>query len=632
MSLASLVALSSLAAETTADVELPSVKVTASPITQAERIAKDGAESVVLSREQLALLNAQDLQTALRQVPGLTISRYAPIGSYGGAQGGSVYIRGFGTARPGGEIRMYTDGVPRESGMWSHPLMDSMPIDFAATIAVQKSPHPARYSGTFGAVDVATRRSSLPGWEGEAALVCGRYGTLLSALSAGVKEGPVDAYAGGSYKRSDGYRGHNDSRIASAFGRIGLDLSETESLGFVYQKTDSRVEDPGEIIRLTPPRTDRFDLSTDLFALRFETVREGLTGFSLLAFERGAIDWYQDGLCRPPSGPAVDGNAHTEWDNFHFRNFYEWNAWRNLTLTAGLDLVHEDGGTQTRNLANGKAPFSADGALTTVSPYLGARYDVSLSKDWTLTPSIGARRYFHSQYGGEWAPDAALTLDWREKAQLFATGSRGVHYPGVYTRALAADYARSTLNAELLDYAAGGLKLIFGDSFECLATVFHTDAKDRIDKTAHGYVNAGGMRATGVEISAHVRPIDDLALFGGLTYTNPETAPVSRLPRWTASAGVTWKVCPYLTATIDGQFLDQMYAYSVRASSDAADLVRIKEGLLVNARLAVPLESITSVSGEMFVALENLADRNYEYYPGYPMEGIMWYVGCKLTF
>ena len=55
--------------------------------------------------------------------------------------------------------------------------------------------------------------------------------------------------------------------------------------------------------------------------------------------------------------------------------------------------------------------------------------------------------------------------------------------------------------------------------------------------------------------------------------------------------------------------------------------------MLVNTRLAVPLESLTSaLRGEAFVALENLADRDYEYYPGYPMDGIMWYVGCRLTF
>ena len=66
------------------------VVVTATPITHEETVSKDGAETVTIGRTQLAALNAQDLQTALRQVPGVTISRYAPVGSYGGGQGGSV--------------------------------------------------------------------------------------------------------------------------------------------------------------------------------------------------------------------------------------------------------------------------------------------------------------------------------------------------------------------------------------------------------------------------------------------------------------------------------------------------------------------------------------------------------------
>ena len=55
---------------------LETVLVLASPITQEEQVSKDGEETVYLSRAQLDALNAQDLQTALRQVPGLGISRY----------------------------------------------------------------------------------------------------------------------------------------------------------------------------------------------------------------------------------------------------------------------------------------------------------------------------------------------------------------------------------------------------------------------------------------------------------------------------------------------------------------------------------------------------------------------------
>ena len=105
---------------------------------------------------------------------GGAISGYSAIGSYGGAQGGSVYIRGVGTARPGGEVRTYSDGAPRESGVWGHPLMDSLPIDFAESITVQKNPHPSERAGAFGAVEVESMRRLDPGYGGEVNLAYGR--------------------------------------------------------------------------------------------------------------------------------------------------------------------------------------------------------------------------------------------------------------------------------------------------------------------------------------------------------------------------------------------------------------------------------------------------------------------------
>jgi len=75
-----------------------------------------------------------------------------------------------------------------------------------------------------------------------------------------------------------------------------------------------------------------------------------------------------------------------------------------------------------------------------------------------------------------------------------------------------------------------------------------------------------------------------------------------------------------------------MNAYSVRSSADAAELREPDAGFLLNTRLAVPLESFTPFGGELYVSLENLTNGDYEYYPGYPIGGLMWYFGCKLRF
>src|SRR3989339_388522 len=147
--------------------KLSEIVVTASPITQCESVGKDGGNVSVVGRTQIERLDAKELPSALRQVPGVTISRYNLLGSYGGESGGSVYIRGEGTGRPGSEIKIYSDGAPRESGVWSHPIMDMVPVDFADSVSVFKGPQPQSYPGTFGAVNIETLRRQKFGYESE---------------------------------------------------------------------------------------------------------------------------------------------------------------------------------------------------------------------------------------------------------------------------------------------------------------------------------------------------------------------------------------------------------------------------------------------------------------------------------
>ena len=610
--------------------ELQEIEVVASPITQTENVSRDGVESATISRSQLALLNAQDVQTALRQVPGVSISRYSAIGSYGGAQGGSVYIRGVGTARPGGEVRMYSDGAPRESGVWGHPLMDSLPIDFADSITVQKNPHPGERAGTFGAVEVESLRRREDGYEGDVNLAYGRHNTMISSVAAGAKESGVDVYAGTSYKTSDGHRDHNHAMLKSAFGRVGLDLSNYERLSFIYQRTESKVEDPGMKGRPVPVY-DRFDLDSDLYTVRFDTDREYLKGFSLVYFEHGVIEWHKDHLDdAKPLSPA--GDADTTWLNWGTRNRFDWNVWEGLWLIGAVDAASEGGHACNTRYDNGKAVFAYHGRFASVSPYLGTRYDFELGDDWCLTPAAGVRHHFHEVYDSEWAPMASLMLSKVNAFEFFANASRAVHYPGIYTRAVSDDFAKNTLEAETMDYFSVGSKVMVDEKLDAMLCFFHSEVDDRIDKTANGYINSGSMRANGVEVSSHWYAHKDLSFYGGAAFTEPETSPVSRLPRWTFTLAGTWKICEYLKWSVDGEYIGSMNAYSVRADADRANLQKVGDAFVFNTRLAVPLESFTPVKGELYAAIENFTDTDYEYYPGYPVGGAMWYVGCRLRF
>lgn len=629
---AALAALSALApfaraAETNEVTTLERVVVTASPIAKEERFTADGADVTFVGADQTARLTAQDLPTALRHVPGVSVSRYSPIGCYGGAQGGSVYVRGTGESRPGSSLTVFQDGVPAVGSFFSHPLMDLNPIDFAESIEVTKSPRPRTVPNSFTAIDLTTWRQRDEGFSGEADLAYGRFSSLIGSARAGVKEGAFDAAAGASYRYSEGKRDHNTAELRNAFVRFGAELSESDYLTFIYRRAESMVQDPGAKGEPTPVR-DQFETDMDSYAVRLDSDREWMKGSSLVYVTDGRIRWHKDHISDTnPRSPY--GWSKTDWQTWGYRGLYDFLV-GDATFTLGLDEMVERGRTRTVNERTGQrtwAPGEKYQFLT--SPYAAARYDFHLNDEWTLTPSVGTRYHFMSDLHGEWAPSAAVTLG-TESFGVFASYARAVHYPGLVFRANTA--AWDSIDAETMDTFTVGVRAKPCEWLSVHASAFRNEIEDRFDLDAAGqYHNASDLKATGFELTARVTPTDDLAFYAGATYTIAETHPVSRLPEATGVVGASWRFLEYLHLDADVEYSSSMYAYTVR-SADPSDLSKVPCFWTANVRLACDLEAFSPLDGEIYVAGENVFNRHYEYFPGYEMPGAMIYVGCKLRF
>ena len=614
-------------AATNAVAELERVVVTASPIAKEERFTPDGAEVTFVGADQTARLTAQDLPTALRHVPGVSISRYAPIGAYGGAQGGSVYVRGTGESRPGSSLTVFQDGVPAVGSFFSHPLLDLNPIDFAESVEVTKSPRPRTVPNSFTAVDLTTWRQRDEGFSGETDVSYGRFSTLVSSARAGVKDGPVDFAAGAAYRYSEGKRDHNMAELRNAFARGGVELSEADYLTFIYRRAESKVQDPGVKGEPTPVR-DQFETDMDSYAVRLDSDREWMKGRSLVYVTDGRIRWHKDHISDTnPKSPY--GWSKTDWQTWGYRGLYDLLV-GDATFTLGLDEMVERGRTRTVNEATGArtwAPGTKYQYLT--SPYAAARYDFALGDDWTLTPSAGTRYHFMSDLHGEWAPSAALSLG-TDDFGVFASYARAVHYPGLVFRANTD--AWDAIDAETMDTFTLGFRVAPTEWLSIHASAFRNEIDDRFDLDSAGqYHNASDLRANGFELTARVAPTDDLALYAGATYTIAETHPVSRLPEATGVVGASWRFLTHLHLDADVEYSSSMYAYTTR-SGDPADLAKVPCFWTANVRLACDLAAFSSLDGEIYVAGENVCNRHYEYFPGYEMPGAMVYVGCKLKF
>ncbi|MFC1800352.1 TonB-dependent receptor [Candidatus Eisenbacteria bacterium] len=603
-------------------VRIDTVEVVDTPIISGEDITLYGGTTTAVGRHQIEELSAQDLPSALRLLPGVTISRYNLLGSYGGGEGGSVYIRGQGSGRPGSEIKVYVDGAPREVGVWSHPVMDMVPTDYASSIEVFKGPQPYNYPGTFGTVDLTTLRRSHAGYETSCNLALGEYGTGGGVFRHGGKIRAFDYYLGISYKESDGHRPHADGKIESQFLRMGLDAAGDVHVGYVLQHTDNWSRDPGRVDGPMPER-DRFATETLTHNIRLDHDGGRFDGYAVLYYEDGQIRWEKDHLDGPDTPP---GNSNTDWNNYGFRGTEDM-TWGDFGLTAGLEI--EDEGGQSRNVTlTGAVPFQYEGRFTTVAPALAARYRIGAGK-FTLIPSAGLRYYDHSRFASETAPHAGLichAAGWK----LFATYARGVTYPGVYVLGIASSTI-DELKAEILDHFEIGASAGFGNRIKLQTSVFRDKADNLLQWTPQGLVNVKRYEVNGLEISSTLDPLLNLSLYGAITVLDPVQEKTPRAPGLSASAGVNYRPISRWRLTVDFEHVGEQYVYNGRSGAGAiVDAEKLPSYFVINGGIGYGFSDHIPGLAELSLEIENLTNESYSFQPGYPMPGRTVLVTARL--
>jgi outer membrane cobalamin receptor len=594
-------------------VVIDTVEVTASPILAEETVASYGGSVISVGRRQVEDLGATDLPSALRLLPGVTISRYNLLGSYGGGEGGAVYLRGQGAGRPGSEIRVYVDGAPREVGVWSHPVMDIVPVDYASSIEITTAPQPYAYPGTFGAVDLATARRVQTGYETFFDISMGEHNTRGGVFKHGGRIQAFDYYAGFTYRQSDGHRPHADGRVESQYARLGFEGPSGLHASYIFEHTDNWSRDPGRVGYPTPTR-DRFATETLTHSVRLDHAGDASGGFAVFYYEDGRIRWQKDHLAGPTT-PA--GNSDTDWENYGFRGSEDVSLGA-LGLTAGLEV--EDEGGKTRNTTlSGLVPFKYEGRFTTTAPALAARYRIRLGPG-EVVPSAGIRYYAHSRFASRAASHAGL-LYRTGSCRAFATYARGISYPGVYAIGVAAGTI-DRLEPEILDHVEAGFNASWGVVTNFQTSIFHDVSDNLIQETPDGFLNVRDYEVTGIEVSGLLKPGRVLSLYGSLTVLHPRHEKTPRTPGLSVSAGANLRPIPRLRLTLDTEYVDSQYAFNGRSSSeDTAGMEKLASYLVAGAGIAYDLPARAPLAWELSLTVENLTDRTYAFQPGYEMPG-----------
>lgn len=615
-----------------AAVELPDSLVIGSPVIDENSTDAFGSLTTVVGQEQIRDLNALDLSSALRRTPGVTVSRFNPVGSFGGAEGGAVYIRGLGASRPGSEIKTYIDGVPFYMGVWNHPLLDLLPINGMQSINVHKGPQPQTFGNTFAAIDLTPRQAaSGDNQHGELQLTGGSFRTFTDQATLTGRSGAWDYSLAQGAAHSDGDRADGDGRLNNGLARIGYQLNDNWSASLLTLHADNQASDPGQK-GLPATKMGDFNTRGTLAALSLAHEYEQAQGSLKL--------YHNEGRGSALDQAGLDGDTITNFSMQGLRWEESLQPWQGGGVALGLEVDESKGDVAFRRIA--PAPQDAYDAptLRLVSPHAALSQAIDLNQDWTLTPSAGIRSYDHNVYESSTAPHAGVLLSTTD-VEFRANVSRGINYPGLETSVLshlipALGQSWKELEPEQLDHQELGVKFNPTSSATLDLAVFKDKLKDRYlfafppAVSQPAYVNLGDYDMRGVEATWQQNWNQHWSSFVGFTSLDPSLKSLPYAPERSISVGTTYETGPWRLSA-DAQYQSSMYVLQEERVEGASNVEQVDGFTVVNLRVGHAVPQLGEV-GEVFVAVENLFGRDYAYRTGYSMPSTSAQLGVKMGF
>ncbi|MEN6439203.1 MAG: TonB-dependent receptor plug domain-containing protein [Syntrophobacter sp.] len=610
------------------------VVVVAPPVIEGNQVNRLGSQVTTVTEKQIEDLNAQDFASALRQTPGVVVSHHNPIGSFGGGEGGAIFIRGKGISRPGAEVQILIDGIPKFVGVWTHPVLDVLSVDIVDKMEVYKGAQPVLFGNmAFGAVDIATKRIREDGFYSSVETAAGSYNTWVEVTEHGGKMGPFDYYLVQSFRSSDGHRTDADGELQNYFARLGYQFTPHLYGSVILNHSDNWADDPGSVDGSIKP-DGRFKTNDYFTVATLANQYDLADGYIKIYSDLGHIDWinqYNDG--------ARNGGTYTDWNNYGVRARERLKPWEGGELLFGMDIDY----------ITGKADFAPDSthfdetAFRLVSPYMALSQLFGSKDSFYAVPSAGIRYISHNKFKDEPGPQAGLTFGYKD-TELHASYARGINYPGIFanlqdTMFMPMDNQWQNLTAELVDHFEAGISQKINNMAKMDLTFFYDDGSDRIVVATPPpfppvWTNVGSFTQKGVEATVTITPIRDLSFFAGATYLKSDPDDLPYAPEWSASFGVNYRFLKDFQISVDSVFVDDQFVFSRGRSTTAVNTEKVGSYYVLSAKLTYDfiMPCYRNVRAQLFLAGENLTDTEYEQKKGYPMPGISGMGGIKLRF
>jgi len=631
-----------------------------------------GAQYNVVTEEQIKEQNSYDFQSTLRDVPGVMSQSKNLIGSQ---TSHSLYIRGRGASHPSPDIVIQFDGVPRYGGLFGQVLGDGIAVSTIGGIEVYKSPQPAQFGSGYALVNVLPKYIKKEGQEAVLNFSGGSYATFDESLSTGIKKGAFDIYASQSWTSTDGNRDNSAANQQSYYANAGYQINKEWNIRFLVNNVKGSTEAPMPDATPTAtngvswPGADRFKTETFFTTLTLNHEYERASGYLKGYWNDTTFELLQE-LNSTTGKPYANGtgglwsrqqitmNGVRAREKLHFWTGGEILVGADLDMTGLKNTQQTYSGLAAAGINGGKVRRVWDFPETRLfSPYLALSQVFGRPEGFHITPSAGVRYYNNNEFEDKSAGQAGLVMGYGN-TDLNINYSRGVNYPSpvvlmnmVLTSAPVSN--PRSIKPEVVDHYELGLTHTWPKIASLGATVFCDKGKDRFQAYMFGPVPAtfndyiGRYEIRGLELTGTTTPVKNLEFFAGATWLaveakgadNIENNHMPYTPGFQFQAGAKWTFLDNFRLFTDMQHLRNLYqGTAARSGTFNLPQLTAKDKLgditLFNTRLSYRFDykPMHLNDSEVFFAINNIFNQDYEYAKGYPMAGITFFAGFSMKF
>jgi vitamin B12 transporter len=590
-------------------------------------LSATSASVTVLTREAIDNSRADNVADLLRQVPFLEM---AQTGGRGGLT--TITVRG---GKPNFTMVMI-DGIPINDisdllgGSYDFSTLSTATID---QVEIVRGPLSSLYGSdaVAGVINVIPRRgeskSSL-----EAGVMLGNFTTREGRIEAAGKIRNFDYALGGSYLGVGEQVSKDPFRLGTISFNSHLALGSDKLIRFLarYQNSEARGFPPNgggpEDSILRDPQDQNVGELVVGLGWKHQATSSWLYGLDVDLFHRNQDAFTPAILDRIPptfrSVPAERSRTHFERLRAGFSNSLRLSS--QLSADFGVGVRREDGTNNTIVAANTPDLFHL-----TRSTLDGGGELLYRSGRWTA--NLGARADKSDGFRTVFSPRAGLSFRTAERGpRLKATWGRGFMQPSFFALGdrlvgnplLKPEFSRS--------FDVGAEQALYRNHAALSVTAFRNDYRDLVDFSAQQFklVNRTQAETHGVEFALAISPNRRLHFTGHVSYLDWKlvntTEPLRDQPHWRGGVSADWKPGKRWFAHAETLWVGPRYDFQVPVPAQGV------VGGYSGSNVVVSREFSNRVNA--YVRIENIFNRRYHEFVGFPNPGIYAKIGVNYRF